>query len=258
MNLTPQSETSRLTLRRSAPGARSRSTAADARTLKTVLTSLAPLPPAALFVGLAEDGLPVLLNLDDHAPSPVLVAADAGAGKTRLLQTVARAMEHTQDPTRVNYAVISEHPAEWSAFEHSTHCQAVLPFHHALTTGYLHCAALSASSGSPPPSALVLLIDGLEALFSDGDLRDSAHALLRSPGLQGILPFVTLTASGESMPDAWLDTFRVRLFGYVRDRQAIASILAPADSFPGALQPPCQFAARESGSWLPFWLPELD
>ena len=59
--------------------------------LGDTLAEYAPMPHSALFLGVASDDLPVLLNLHDPVPGPLLVAADAGAGKTRLLQTIAMA-----------------------------------------------------------------------------------------------------------------------------------------------------------------------
>lgn len=55
------------------------------------LSRMGPLPREALFLGLASDGLPVLLNLHNAHPGPLLIAADPGAGKTALLQMIARA-----------------------------------------------------------------------------------------------------------------------------------------------------------------------
>ncbi len=52
--------------------------------LRTVLKGLSPLPRAALFLGIADDRLPVLLNLADPVPGPVLVAGDSGEWKDSL------------------------------------------------------------------------------------------------------------------------------------------------------------------------------
>ena len=55
------------------------------------LSELGPMPREALLLGLASDGLPVLLNLHDPHPGPLLITADPGTGKTALLQLIAHA-----------------------------------------------------------------------------------------------------------------------------------------------------------------------
>src|SRR5512141_738500 len=80
--------------------------------LKNVLKDLGPLPRAALFLGVAGDRLPVLLNLADPVPGPVLVAGDSGSGKTRLLRLVADAVNRTPAPDSGRFAVIAAQPAD--------------------------------------------------------------------------------------------------------------------------------------------------
>src|SRR5512138_1121732 len=58
--------------------------------LRDVIAANASMPREALFLGLAEDGLPVLLNLYDSIPGPLLIIGDQASGKTRLLQAIAR------------------------------------------------------------------------------------------------------------------------------------------------------------------------
>src|SRR6266508_5524979 len=60
-----------------------------------VLAEIGSLPTEALFLGIATDGLPVLLNLYDSHPGPILIAGDAGSGKTAFLQTIAQAVAQT-------------------------------------------------------------------------------------------------------------------------------------------------------------------
>src|SRR5210317_15336 len=84
-----------------------------APSLKDSLSELDPLPREALLLGLASDGLPVLLNLHDAHPGPLLVAADPGAGKTALLQMIAQATVDMHEPNDVQFGVISNHPDEW-------------------------------------------------------------------------------------------------------------------------------------------------
>src|SRR5689334_15619740 len=87
------------------------------RTLNTVLSEAGALPHEALFLGMAHDGLPILLNLYDAVPGPILITGDVKSGKTTLLKMIARAIEHMHTPDQVQYGVITTRPAEWSRFQ---------------------------------------------------------------------------------------------------------------------------------------------
>src|SRR5512143_1801615 len=63
--------------------------------LSRVLLEIGSLPREALLLGVALDGLPVLLNLHDQIPGPLLVIGDEGAGKTDFLQMLARSVQQT-------------------------------------------------------------------------------------------------------------------------------------------------------------------
>ena len=54
--------------------------------LAQTLSKFGKLPNSALFLGIAFDGLPILLNLSDPTPGPILVAGDQASGKRALLQ----------------------------------------------------------------------------------------------------------------------------------------------------------------------------
>ena len=150
--------------------------------LKEVLRRLSPLPGSALFLGIANDSLPVLLNLDDPVPGPVLIAGDSGSGKTRLLQVIAQAVAVNHDPDNLRYAVISSRPQEWGRFEQSPHCEGILSFQQPLTTNYLASLVEWAHSNKNDGQYVALLIDGLETLDADSDLHDAFRwLLLRGP-----------------------------------------------------------------------------
>ena len=92
-----------------------------APSLSTVLAEMGPLPQQALFLGVASDGLPVLLNLHDPHPGPVLVAGDAGSGKTVFLQTIAHSAAQTHSSDDLQLGVITSHPDEWESVETTPH-----------------------------------------------------------------------------------------------------------------------------------------
>ena len=78
-----------------------------APTLGCVLAEIGSLPREALFLGIASDGLPVLLNLHDPIPGPVLVAGDAGTGKTAFLQMLVQGVQQTHHAENVQFGVVT-------------------------------------------------------------------------------------------------------------------------------------------------------
>src|SRR6266508_1669131 len=85
--------------------------------LGEVLAEFGPMPLEAMFLGVASDGLPVLLNLHDPVPGPILIAGDAGTGKTALLQTMALAAVMMHQPEQLQFGVLTSHPDEWTGME---------------------------------------------------------------------------------------------------------------------------------------------
>src|SRR5512146_3059801 len=85
--------------------------------LSEVLAEFGPMPQEALFLGVASDGLPVLLNVHDPVPGPILIAGDAGTGKTALLQTIALAAGMTHQPEQLQFGALTSHPDEWNGLE---------------------------------------------------------------------------------------------------------------------------------------------
>ena len=86
-------------------------------TLNEVLADYGPMPYEALFLGVAMDNLPVLLNLHDPIPGPILITADPGAGKTTMLQTIALAAGKMHQPQNLQFGVLTNHPDEWNGLE---------------------------------------------------------------------------------------------------------------------------------------------
>lgn len=152
----------------------------DFPTLSEVLANFGSLPREALFLGVADDALPVLLNLHDPTPGPLLVAADQGAGKTGFLQTVASAISKTKDASDVQFALISPTPHELDTLEDSSNCAGFYSsFDKEKTTDFIHSLGEWAHSNKSDQS-VVLLLDKLEnfASLDDQDAQDTLRWLL--------------------------------------------------------------------------------
>ena len=179
-----------------------------------------------LLLGMADDGLPVLLDLYDPAPGPLLVAGDSGCGKTAMLQSLAR-LAGLQDPGDIQFGVVTPFPEEWSALENLPDCLGIWPSFHPSARAFLGRLADWAEGLPGTRQAILLLFDGFDLL------------------------------SGRDL-EALHDYFHTRLLGHVKNNHH-ARILtdepqaALADLLPGA-----QFGLSHSGSWLKFWLPPVD
>lgn len=229
--------------------------------LSEVLTEFSPMPRAALFIGLATDGLPVLLNLQDPRPGPLLVIGGAGSQKTALLQVVARSVDQLHEPKDVKYGVISPHPDEWKTFASAPNCAKVMAAQDAAVAEYLTSLVEWARLIERERRYILLFIDDLEALShfdSDSDVQQNLRWLLLRGPSRGVWPLVTLNASRAEQLRPWLEAFRTRIFGHIESRHLAESLRGSIDPPFGHLIANSQFVIRDGNSWLPFWIPKLD
>lgn len=224
---------------------------------KALLRQIGPLPPNALLFGIASDGLPLLLNLRNASPGPLLVLADQGSGKTLFLQLLARAMSRLLSPDRVRYAVLTEFPGEWDGFQNEQHCLGIYPLHHDSTMDLLYHMACQAEAGAIQTS-IVLLVDGLDAILNlDPTAQENLRYLLEHGPKAYIWPMVSINAARAVKLQDWLSFFRTRVYGRISN-PAISDELTPVPGAGlGTLFPGTQFCMRQKSHWLRFRLPSL-
>jgi len=228
-------------------------------TLKSVIADVSPLPHETLFLGLAEDGLPVLLNLYDSIPGPILIAGDQASGKTALLKTIARAVELMHSPEEVQYGVVTQYPDEWNNFQGAQNNAGIYIMQDGATQELLQSLVAWAHSNKGKGQSVLLLIDDLEAIAKPGSQAEqNLRWLLLRGTSRRVWIFATLNASHARNMEAWLDFFRARLFGRIqaaRDAQFVAGVSNEAFS---CLTAGAQFAMREGDVWLNFLIPTID
>ncbi|MBI5952026.1 MAG: hypothetical protein HY865_10235 [Chloroflexi bacterium] len=230
----------------------------DAPTLSSVLAGSSPLPNSALFLGMAEDGLPVLLDLYDPVPGPILIVGDKASGKTAFLQMIARSTEQLHRPDDVQSGVITSHPDEWKNFQNSQSVVGVYSARENSALELLRSLVTWAHNNRDQKQTLLLLIDDLEAVIKLGQEAEQnlRWLLLRGPSRR-VWPIITLNASHAREMDAWLEFFRTRLFGCIDDADASQLVTGSKDRLFGALAE-SQFTMREGNNWLNFWAPAID
>ena len=229
-----------------------------APSLADSLSALGPLPREALLLGLASDGLPVLLNLHASQPGPLLVAADPGAGKTALLQTIAQACAEMHTPGEVQFGVISNYPDEWVPLAEIEHCVGIFPTYHDSAVDFLSSLSGWAHANKGSQQSILLLIDDLESMNTlDFDTRQTLRWLLLRGPSRRVWPIITLNAERAAQAEDWLDSFRTRLFGQIQNDRTADQLTGIPGSTLRHLQSGLQFALREGSEWLKFWIPEV-
>jgi len=225
-------------------------------TLNQVLAEIGLLPREALFLGVASDGLPVLLNLHDPVPGPILVTSDAGAGRTSFLQFVARGVIQTHKSSEVQFGVITDHPDEWEDIEETSHRVGIFSTHHTGTEKFLLSLDSWAHSNKNTKQSVLLLIDDLESVARlDFDaLQKFRWLLLRGPSRR-VWPIVTMNAGRYGQVLSWIPVFHTRIFGQIKAEHVARALGGDEMSALNELETGIQFSLRENGSWLRFWLP---
>jgi NACHT domain len=226
--------------------------------LNEVLADYGPMPLEALFLGVAFDGLPVLLNLHDPVPGPILITADPGSGKTTLLQTVALAAGKMHQPDDVQFGVLTNHPDEWSGMENIPNNVGVFPLYNQSAEDFILSLASWAHGNKTSQQSVLLLLDDLEAASNlDFDARQNLRWLLLRGPARRVWPIITLNPNRMENIMPWLDAFRTRVFGTMQNQKQIGQLDAVSAELE-SLHSGSHFTLQEGDHWLRFWLPSID
>lgn len=232
--------------------------------LRQIHARISDLPAETAVLGLGEDGLPLLFDLRDPRPGPILILGDKFCGKTRLLQTIVQSLILRNRSSQVQFAVLSGKPEQWRPLQ-----QTRPDYFLCLYSNYERAAAATIlemcdlvearQQGEPVDRSILFLIDGMDTVpYMDFGVRMNFEWLLKQGPAARIWPLAALDSESAMQQLHWVNRFRTRLIGaisrpdYGRDL-ALSNEMNPADLIPGS-----QFAVRLNRNWLIFNLPNLE
>ncbi|MFN2145592.1 MAG: hypothetical protein ACK2T7_09575, partial [Anaerolineales bacterium] len=98
--------------------------------LEEILASQDELPALSLILGLGEDGVPLVVDLEDPEGSAFLIASDDGFDNTALLHNLITAALKGNHPEELFVHLISPHADDLTYFHHQPHFRlSYQPFH---------------------------------------------------------------------------------------------------------------------------------
>lgn len=226
--------------------------------LGSVLAEIGPLPREALFLGIASDGLPVLLNLHDPVPGPLLVVGDAGSGKTGFLHSIAHALTQTHQPNDLQYSVVTNHPDEWGSMENAKHLAGIFSADQTSAQDFILSLASWAHENKSTKQSVILMIDDLEPVAKlDFDVLQNFRWLLARGPSRHVWPIITMSAERYGQVLSWIPLFRTRIFGRIRNNRVAEALTSDKASGLDKLDAPIQFSLRENDKWVKFWIPSF-
>jgi hypothetical protein len=231
---------------------------ADVTSLTEILADLNHLPREALFLGIADDALPILLNLHDPVPGPLLVSADESAGKTAFLKMVAQAIIELHDPSDVQFGTLTAYPEEWKGFEQAVQCAGIFPIYQKSALDFIVSLGEWAHTNKSRQT-VVLLVDDLSRMEdADPEAKDALRWLLLRGPSRHVWPIVSLNPDHSENVLPWLDLFRTRIFGKIQSTRLARFLSGSERSGLESLIKGSQFTMQEGPNWLRFWIPSLE
>ena len=231
--------------------------------LQEVLGDLIPLPPNALFLGVCEDGLPLMLELSNPAPGAVLIAGDYLPATRYALHALIASLYALNDPDDLHLHWVTTNPDAMPDVAASPHCKSIYsPYERVVgdLVGSLAEIAEQRRYSRQGGAVQFLILDNLSLLL--GHLEDHGWSVLKWLLLNGPASQVWVVATLEAaqapeLGSRWLQLFPTRLLTRVEDPKLSRFLLGQGADL-GGLIPGEQAVVRSGEYVLDVWLPRVD
>lgn len=207
-----------------------------------------PIASTHLTFGWDQNGQPVSLDPYNPAYGPLLVAGEAGCGKTALLRSLADAAGSLLD---VQFGILTPFPEQWQRQETLPGCMGVFSVEHASVADYLARLVSLAQVLPRTRQAILLFVDGLDRMLLEPAALQSFHWLLAHGPTARVLPLVSADTRRIACILPFMKYFQARILGHVNDDHWMRFLSGDAHMDLASLQPGIQFQwIRPQGNLL--------
>jgi hypothetical protein len=220
------------------------------------------LPALNCFMGVCDDGYPMLIELEQAGNGAILIISDDPDGRTDLTQMMAESTAAANASVEFKFTVIYSDEGVWKPMLNDQklggYILAKIPANHEKATDWILQLALLAeerSFGKRLGANIMLILDEAEFLqTADANIRSNFVWLCQYGPQFGIRPVISLSSEAAlDMPEL-IQHIRTRIYGRMPNRAAFH-----LSSFSGLetenFEEDRQYIVRSENSWIHFWTP---
>jgi hypothetical protein len=232
--------------------------------LQAVLQANQPWPHNSCLVGICDDNLPFVLDLTNPTAGGLLVIADPGSGKTRLLESLLASIAALNGPGQALFHIIAQDAQEFERVSQAENCQNIFTVDDPATNPLLEKLALLCNqrqTGSDRGPALMVAIDNLASFlqFLPQDATRDLYTLITQGSNSRVWIIAGVPSTQvERMDEQWLEAFRTLIFGTISDQNVALRLTGDENARTDDLVPGYQFSVPFGEEWLRFWICESE
>ena len=233
-------------------------------TVGQLLSQIESKPKRTMLLGQCDDGLPIMMGLDDPRMGAILVSGENSCGKTHQLQVMVDSALQLHTPDELQLSILTLHPEEWAYLAIDPHRQASIHGIHAwydrrsenIVKALSNIAELRRDGHQSETIHLVVLDDLNFVEYLSYEAQMMLHWLLAYGSHLDFAIIATINSVYYHDFRYWIDSFRTRVLGRTNVKDDGDGLAIHPGSETGTLTPGT-YRVWTQGEWLTYQLPLL-